>query len=148
MVRNFPPTVVIVDDEVDIRAVVRVVLESATQDIEIVGEAIDGTEAIEMLASLRAVGQPDVVILDHRMPGRSGLDTATQILAAHPEQRIVLFGTTITPALESEAMAAGVAACVDKLDLDRLPDLVLALSASPRPAGGRRRRQLSAPKST
>lgn len=138
----------IVDDEIDIRTVVRVVLESAGQPIEIVGEAIDGDEALEMLDRLSDVGRPDVVILDHRMPGRSGLETAQRILAAVPDQRIILFGTTITPALEAEAMAVGVAACVGKLDLDHLPDLVVTLAALPRSAreGPRRSRPLSAPK--
>ncbi len=142
MVRNPPPTVLIVDDEIDIRTVVRVVLESAKRGIEVVGEAIDGAEALETIERLRGEGRPDVVILDHRMPGRSGLETAKNILAAVPEQRIILFGTTITPKLEADAMAAGIAACVGKLDVDRLPDLVLTLAASPRPerrAPGRRR---------
>lgn len=114
----------VVDDDPDIRAVIRIILEASSGAFEIMGEAIDGDEALELFERGGPERWPDVVILDHRMPGRRGLDVARDILDHHPGQRMILFGTTITPKLEREALDAGVAACVGKLDVDRLPAII------------------------
>jgi len=66
--------VLIADDQAIVRAGLRVVLESAG-DIEVIGEAADGYEAVELATSLR----PDVVCMDIRMPGRDGI-AATRLL--------------------------------------------------------------------
>ena len=66
--------VLIADDQAIVRAGLRVVLEAAG-DIEVVGEAADGYEAVELATSLR----PDVVCMDIRMPGRDGI-AATRLL--------------------------------------------------------------------
>lgn len=142
MVQKGTPTVLVVDDEVDIRTIVRVVFESASPPIDIVGEAVDGDEALVAMRSLAAFGDPDVVILDHRMPGRSGIETARRILEEVPDQPIILFGTTISAELEAEATAAGIAACIGKLDVHDLPALVAALAeSSTRSTSGPRRRR-------
>jgi len=66
--------VLIADDQAIVRAGLRVVLEAAG-DIEVVGEAVDGYQAVELATELR----PDVVCMDIRMPGRDGI-AATRIL--------------------------------------------------------------------
>lgn len=66
--------VLIADDQAIVRAGLRVVLE-ATGDIEVVGEAVDGYQAVDLARATT----PDVVCMDIRMPGRDGI-AATRIL--------------------------------------------------------------------
>ncbi len=133
MGRHGHPTVLIVDDEFDIRLLLRALLEMAHLDIEVVGEAEDGEDALAMYRALDPPTVPDVVILDNRMPGRFGLDVAAEILADEPRQHVVLFSAFLTPGLRAEAEQVGVRACVDKTDFEGLPALVAELAASPAP---------------
>jgi CheY-like chemotaxis protein len=133
MSRNGVPTVLVVDDEIDTRLLVRIVLQAADQGIKIIGEAVSGPEAMETFARLNPNEVPDVVILDHHLPEMEGIEVARELLSAHPDQHIVLFSNHLTPELEAEALEVGIAACVDKREVDALPDLVLSL-ASPREA--------------
>jgi DNA-binding NarL/FixJ family response regulator len=68
--------VCLVDDQTLVRQGVRSLLELST-DIEVIGEAVDGGHAIEIIPKLK----PDVVLLDMRMPGQSGLDVLTALKA-------------------------------------------------------------------
>ncbi|WP_097233211.1 response regulator [Streptomyces zhaozhouensis] len=82
--------VVLADDQMLVRAGFRSIL-SDEDDIEVVGEAADGAEAVELAASLR----PDVVLMDIRMPGTDGL-AATERIVADPrlsEVRVVILTT-------------------------------------------------------
>lgn len=122
------PTVLIVDDEVDMRLLVRAILESSGLGVQVVGEAVDGIEALEVFRTLDPPDIPDVVILDNRMPGKQGLEVAAEMLAEEPRQRIVLFSAFVTPEIEEKAASLGVRACLGKSDFARLPDLVAELS--------------------
>ncbi len=124
----------IVDDEIDMRLLVRVVLESARHGIEVVGEAVDGIEAVTAYEALNPPPIPDVVILDNRMPGRTGIEVAELMLAEDPAQPIILFSAFLTPELEAQASALGISACVSKTDVERLPDLVIELASGARSA--------------
>ena len=124
-----PPTVLIVDDDIDIRLLVRTILESSGLGVEVVGEAVDGLHALEVYGTLDHPEVPDVVILDNRMPGRDGMDVAAEILGQEPSQRIVLFSAFVTPELEARAIELGVAACVGKGDFAVLPQLVSQLTS-------------------
>lgn len=128
-----PPTrtVLIVDDEIDMRLLVRVVLTSAKNGIEVVAEAIDGDDAVSVFRSLDTPVVPDVVILDNRMPGRTGIEVAAEMRATSPEQRIILFSAYLDDELRAQADALGIAACVSKIDVETLPDLVLDLARRP-----------------
>ncbi len=81
-------SVVLTDDQAVVRAGFRVLLESA-DDIEVVGEASNGPEAVELARRLR----PDVVCMDVRMPGGDGL-TATEQIVADADAPAVLIITT------------------------------------------------------
>ncbi|WP_411699283.1 response regulator [Conyzicola sp.] len=81
--------VIVADDQAIVRAGFTVIVEAAG-DIEVVGEAKDGYEAVELALKLR----PDVVCMDIRMPGRDGIE-ATRLISADPDGHIpVLVVTT------------------------------------------------------
>lgn len=69
-----PVRVLIADDHTIVRSGVRLLLE-AEPDIQVVGEALDGAEAVALAGSL----QPDVVLMDIAMPGIDGLEATRQI---------------------------------------------------------------------
>lgn len=81
-------SVLLVDDQALLRMGFRLVLE-AEDDIEVVGEASDGATAVAMA---RAV-EPDVVLMDVRMPGTNGIDATAQIVAAQPDTRVIILTT-------------------------------------------------------
>jgi DNA-binding NarL/FixJ family response regulator len=81
--------VLIVDDQALVRAGFRMILESET-GIEIVGEAGDGAEAVTAVREL----QPDVVLMDIRMPNLDGLEATRRILADGGDRPRVLMLTT------------------------------------------------------
>jgi DNA-binding NarL/FixJ family response regulator len=80
---------VIADDQALVRAGLRMVLETA-EDMEVVGEADDGVEAVALARELT----PDVVLMDIRMPRLDGLEAARQVLAGAADGLRVLMLTT------------------------------------------------------
>jgi two-component system chemotaxis response regulator CheY len=112
--------VLIVDDEDDIRALLRVLLADGSGRFEVIAEATDGHEALDRWRESR----PDIVLLDQRMPGRSGLEVAEQILAEDPLQRIALFSAYLTETMREHATSLGIAACVPKEDVFAVPDVL------------------------
>jgi len=80
--------VLLADDEAMIRKGLHLILRSE-RDLEVVGEAATGEEAVELSARLR----PDVVLMDIRMPVLDGLAATERILAAQPEVRVVMLTT-------------------------------------------------------
>ena len=99
--------VLLVDDE----ALIRMGMRAMVQDLgyEVVGEAADGQEAIDKVAAL----DPDVVIMDIKMPGMDGLEATRRIMATHPVPIIVLTAFH-RRALVEEAADAGVLAYLMK----------------------------------
>lgn len=81
--------ILVVDDQALIRAGFRALLD-AEPDMEVVGEAGTGAEAVALAARLA----PDVVLMDIRMPGGDGLEATQTILSAHPEGLRVVILTT------------------------------------------------------
>lgn len=78
---------VIVEDEADMRAVIRAML-SADPRLEIVGEATSAAEAVEIARSF----DPGLIVLDHRIEGDvTGLEAAPMLKAAAPNAKILLF---------------------------------------------------------
>jgi CheY-like chemotaxis protein len=116
-------TTLIVDDEPDMRLLIGM---SLTLDgaCEVTSEAEDGEQALVAWERDR----PDVVVLDMRMPGRSGLDVARRIFAVDPDQPIVLCSAYLDQADRDEAARIGVRACVDKTDINRLAEVVVSVA--------------------
>lgn len=94
--------VALVDDQAMVRVGLRMILESEG-DISVVAEATSGTEA----ALIVAAHSPDVVLMDVRMPGMDGLTATREVLAAHPESRIVILTTFDDDEYVYEALRAG-----------------------------------------
>ncbi|GIF17890.1 DNA-binding NarL/FixJ family response regulator [Actinoplanes tereljensis] len=80
--------VLLVDDQQLIRAGLRMLCD-AEPDLEVVGEAGDGREAVTLAARLT----PDVVVMDLRMPGVDGISATSRILAARPATRVLVLTT-------------------------------------------------------
>jgi DNA-binding NarL/FixJ family response regulator len=80
-----PVRIVIADDHPLVRSGLRAVLLAA-EDLEVVGEAATGEEAMTLAARL----QPDVIVMDLRMPGLSGIEATRRIVEVQPHIRIVV----------------------------------------------------------
>lgn len=115
----------IADDEEDMRMLLRMLLDDGAAPIEIVAEAADGTAALSRWREVR----PDVVVLDERMPGLTGLQVAAAILAEHPDQPIILFSAHLTAEMRDEAARLGVRECVSKDDVFAIPDAIRRAAA-------------------
>jgi DNA-binding NarL/FixJ family response regulator len=115
----------IVDDDVDMRFLVRMTIEVANHGLAVAGEAASGVDAIAAFEQDR----PGVIVLDNRMPGMTGMETARHILAEHPDQSIILFSAYLDAQTVAEAQAVGIHACIDKTDVDRLPEALWQLAA-------------------
>ena len=95
----------------------------------VAAEAVDGPDALRKLEELAPPPVPTIILLDNQMPGMSGLEVATQILADRPDQIIVLFSAFLDVGVQAEAERLGVAACVPKAEATKLPQIVQALIA-------------------
>jgi DNA-binding NarL/FixJ family response regulator len=80
--------VLLVDDQSMLRKGFRLFL-SAEDDLDVVGEAGDGATAVTMAETL----QPDVVLMDIRMPGMDGIQATSLIVAARPQSRVLILTT-------------------------------------------------------
>lgn len=121
--------VLVVDDGEDWLLLTRVTLRAA--GLVVTGEAASGPEALALIDQL----DPAVVVLDEKLPGMSGLETARLILERRPHQTIVLFSAYLflDRIVEEAALRLGIAACVAKLDYHELgPTIEKALALGPR----------------
>ena len=114
-------TVYVCDNYGALRDLIRFALEDDAR-IEVVGEAEDAITCVRELPELR----PDVLILDLRMPGVTGLEAVPDVRAASPDTRIVVYSQHIDERTEAELREAGVEAWLRKEeDLSALRATVL-----------------------
>lgn len=80
--------VVLVDDQTMIRQGLGYVIQMQS-DMEVIGEASDGEEAVELVSSIT----PDVVLMDVQMPKKSGIQATKEIVLRHPEIKVLILTT-------------------------------------------------------
>jgi DNA-binding NarL/FixJ family response regulator len=104
MMAPSPIRVLVADDQALVRSGFRVLLDSAI-DIEVVGEAADGGEAVALARELR----PDVVLMDIRMPLKDGIEATREIVAdrSTADTRILILTTFDLDEYVYEALRAG-----------------------------------------
>lgn len=104
-----PIRILIADDHVLVRSGLRALLRG-DPELEVVGEAGDGPETLNLAAEL----SPDLVLLDITMPGQSGIATARRLKEAYPELVVLFLTMHEDEGLLQEAMRAGAAGYVIK----------------------------------
>ena len=97
-----PIRVLVVDDHPVVRSGLAALLAVET-DLQVVGEAADGEEALALVRSLA----PDVVLMDLRMPGLDGAGATARIVAEHPDTRVLVLTTFDTDDDILRAVEAG-----------------------------------------
>ena len=99
----------VVDDHAVVRRGLRAYLESV-EDMEVVGEAADGQQALEAIAALVEAGRPpDVVLMDLLMPGMDGVSATAAITQRHPDLAVVAMTSFTQADLVHGALQAGAA---------------------------------------
>jgi DNA-binding NarL/FixJ family response regulator len=111
--------VLIVDDRPSVRQGLRMQL-LLEPDLEVIGEAASGEEALALVPQ----AQPDVVLMDVKMPGMDGISATRGVRAIRPQSTIVLLSLYDDARLKAEAQAACAAAFVGKQE-----DIALLLTA-------------------
>lgn len=101
--------VVVVDDSSSIRAALASLLETVPMT-EVVGEAADGVEGVDVVLELR----PDVVVMDMQMPNLDGISAARQILDEWPGAQILMNSAYTDESLVEEANSYGVKGYLSK----------------------------------
>lgn len=114
-------SVVLVDDSVDVRTLVRMRLESSGL-FDVKGEAADGEQAIALVIR----DEPTLVLLDVSMPRMDGLETLPSILAVRPETAVVMFSGFGGTHLAAEVRELGAIDFIEKsIPLEQLPERLL-----------------------
>ena len=127
--------VLLVDDHPEVRAGVRALL-ATEPTLTVVGEASSGDEALGIALVLR----PDLIVLDHEMPGTRGLQVLPKLRVILPGVRVVMF--TMSSGIAGQARVLGADAVVAKDDLTGLVAALrrsAATRAEPRPSARSRR---------
>lgn len=83
------PTVLIVDDEANIRFLLKMVIERA--GMKLVGMAATGAAAITYYSRYK----PDIVLMDIDMPMKNGLDALTELMEAHPDAKVIMMSAYV-----------------------------------------------------
>ena len=124
MIAVMPVRLMIVDDHESVRELLRAIVADAPEDVVVSGEADGAETALEAIDRI----DPDVVVLDARMPVVGGLEAAPMILARRPGQKILLCSAVVDTETCDRAEEAGIAVCVSKDDLEAIPRVAFGLA--------------------
>lgn len=105
-----PIKVMVVDDTVHVRRMLRSMLE--LDGFVVAAEAGSAEEAMATIAG----ADPDVVVIDYKMPDVNGLETAARIRAERSEQVMILYTAFVDPELEQRARDVGVSVVLGKVE--------------------------------
>lgn len=120
------PLKVLVADDDPLFAEIVTILLAAEERIDVVGDAADGKEAVELAASLL----PDVVLMDLSMPVMDGIEATRTISSSLPSVRVVVLTGSASLADVDSARAAGAVAYVTKDRIDRVADSILSVEST------------------
>lgn len=105
-----PLTIVVADDDLDYRLIVRHLVASVSETMTIVGEATDGEEALAVVLRER----PGIVITDLVMPRLNGIELTRRIREALPQTKVILMSSHTEDAYRLMASDSGADAFVNK----------------------------------
>jgi DNA-binding NarL/FixJ family response regulator len=118
-------TVLLADDQQLIRTALRMVIADI-EDVEVVGEAVNGEEAVRLAGQLR----PDVVVMDIRMPGMDGIEATRRITASTGDTHVVVLTTFDDDDYVYGALRAGAAGFLVKdMALDDILSAIRVVAA-------------------
>jgi DNA-binding NarL/FixJ family response regulator len=117
---NSPVTILLADDHTIVRQGLKLILSSHV-DLQVVGEAANGREAVELAAKLR----PDIVLMDVQMPELNGIEATRQMVAANPRIRILVLSMHKEAVYVREILRAGARGYIlkDAIDTELLSAL-------------------------
>jgi len=110
--------VLIADDQTLFRTGLARLLDEDPR-VEVVGQAVDGADAVKRAAAL----QPDVILMDLKMPNLDGSEATRQIVAEHPEIKVLILSTFDADSYVLQALRAGASGYVLK---DSQPDAIVS----------------------
>lgn len=119
--------VLLVDDHVAVRQGIRTLLEMHSE-LDVVGEASDGLEAVELVRNL----EPDIVLMDVRMPVMNGIEATRQIRSEVPRTLVVGLSIYEDSCVVEMMKEAGAAVCVSKgRSCQDLYEVLVSLNGNP-----------------
>jgi DNA-binding NarL/FixJ family response regulator len=125
-VTSRPARVVLVEDNEIFRETLELLL-GLRSEVEVVGSVASGDEAVALCVDV----EPDVVLVDYRMPGMNGAETTRAVLEAAPGTTVICLTASVAEDEIRELHAAGAVACITKDQ--ELDQLVLAVCEAAAP---------------
>jgi DNA-binding NarL/FixJ family response regulator len=124
-------SLLVVDDTEHVRKMLVDIL--SLHGFEIAGEASDGEQAVARASEM----DPDVIVMDLKMPGTDGIEAARRIREGRPDQQVIVYSAYLDDEVEARAREAGIAVCIPKLS--GVEALATEISALAMDLGGRER---------
>jgi DNA-binding NarL/FixJ family response regulator len=124
MIGRMPVRLMIVDDHESVRELLRAIVEDSPEDVVVSGDADGAAAALEAIERV----DPDVVVLDAKMPVVGGFEAAPLILERRPGQKILLCSAVVDDEMCERAERVGIAACLSKDELEAIPRVAFELA--------------------
>ena len=124
-------SLLVVDDTEHVRKMLVDIL--SLHGFEIAGQASDGEQAVARASEM----DPDVIVMDLKMPGTDGIEAARRIREGRPDQQVIVYSAYLDDEVEARARDAGIAVCIPKLS--GVEALATEISALAMDLGGRGR---------
>ena len=110
----------IVDDQPDVRLLLRMLIDRANDGLIVVAEAASGSEALQQVDDVN----PMVIVMDQMMPGMTGTSTTMELRETRPTQVVILCSAFLDEEIIGMARRAGITDYVDKKEVAALPAVI------------------------